>query len=322
MGAVYEVEHTKLGMHYALKAFVLETGDFAELFQKRFQAEGRILARLQHPNIVRVFDLNVDPNTRTVYYVMNLVLYKDGEAYSLDDLEQGGADEEHIVAWFRQLCDALSYVHSNGIVHRDIKPANILIAPGRHVVISDFGISKVHDEKLRTDIEVSKTYATGEQVKFVMGTAGYMAPEILEGEECTPSSDVYSLGVVFFRLLTGVKYERYLATGQNNALKLLDYFEYNWKDILPKMLAEDPKDRPQDLKALAGELVSNSGAKEPSQEAASTAARLKKRIFLVALFVCSALAIAAGVVYVSKWYRSDVEEDMLTDAFAIPESLK
>jgi hypothetical protein len=88
------------------------------------------------------------------------------------------------------------------------------------------------------------------------------------------------------------------------------------------MLAEDPKDRPQDLKALAGELVSNSGAKEPSQEAASTAARLKKRIFLVALFVCSALAIAAGGVYVSKWYRSDVEEDMLTDAFAIPESLK
>jgi serine/threonine-protein kinase len=320
MGAVYEVEHIKLGVHYALKTFVLND-KHAELFQKRFLAEGKILARFRHPGLVRVFDLGIEPLTAVFYYVMDLILYKDGEAYSLADIEQGGADEDHISQWFRELCDALSYVHGNGIIHRDIKLANILLAPERHVVLSDFGISKVSDEKLRTDIDVSRTFVTGDTSRLVMGTAGYMAPEVLKGREATPASDVYSLGVVFFKLLTGVQYEPCLATGEKTALRLLDHFEYNWKDILPAMLDADPAKRPTDLKLLAESLVSRSApVKVPA-----------KRSFLrrwLLWSVCAALLAAAGLagwmVLLSPeenggFQSKDVELD---DAFSIPESVK
>ena len=320
MGAVYEVEHAQLGVHYALKTFVLN-GKHSELFQKRFLAEGKILARFRHPGLVRVFDLGIEPLTAVFYYVMDLILYKDGEAYSLADIEQGGADEDHISQWFRELCDALSYVHGNGIVHRDIKLANILLAPERHVVLSDFGISKVSDEKLRTDIDVSRTFVTGDTSRLVMGTAGYMAPEVLKGQEATPASDVYSLGVVFFKLLTGVQYEPCLATGEKTALRLLDHFDCNWNEILPAMLDVDPAKRPTDLKLLAESLVSRSApVKVPA-----------KRSFLrrwLLWSVCATLLAAAGLagwmVLLSSEENGGSQSKAveLDDAFSIPESVK
>jgi serine/threonine-protein kinase len=320
MGAVYEVEHIKLGVHYALKTFVLND-KHAELFQKRFLAEGKILARFRHPGLVRVFDLGIEPLTAVFYYVMDLILYKDGEAYSLADIEQGGADEDHISQWFRELCDALSYVHGNGIVHRDIKLANILLAPERHVVLSDFGISKVSDEKLRTDIDVSRTFVTGDTSRLVMGTAGYMAPEVLKGQEATPASDVYSLGVVFFKLLTGVQYEPCLATGEKTALRLLDHFDCNWNEILPAMLDADPAKRPANLKLLAESLVSRSVPVKVS----ATKQRFWRRWLL--WLVCAALLAAAGLVGLMALSSEETGSSpsatvQLDDAFSIPESVK
>lgn len=189
MGAVYEVEHATLGVHYALKTFTLEKGH-TELFRKRFLAEGRLLARLRHPNLVRVFDLAYDEAKDLLYYVMDLVLFEDGEAHTLAEIEQGSAEEGDVVQWFGELCQVLAYVHAQGIVHRDIKLGNILLAPGRRVVLSDFGISKVLGDKLRTDIDVTRTMtesATGG--KFIMGTRGYMAPEVVRGEEVTPAAE-------------------------------------------------------------------------------------------------------------------------------------
>ena len=319
MGAVYEVEHAQLGVHYALKTFVLND-KHAELFQKRFLAEGKILARFRHPGLVRVFDLGIEPLTAVFYYVMDLILYKDGEAYSLADIEQGGADEDHISQWFRELCDALSYVHGNGIVHRDIKLANILLAPERHVVLSDFGISKVSDEKLRTDIDVSRTFVTGDTSRLVMGTAGYMAPEVLKGQEATPASDVYSLGVVFFKLLTGVQYEPCLATGEKTALRLLDHFDCNWNEILPAMLDADPAKRPANLKLLAESLVSRSVPVKLS-------AKSRHTMRWLLWSVCAALLAAAGLVGLMALSSEETGSSpsatvQLDDAFSIPESVK
>ncbi len=104
MGAVYEVEHVKPGVRYAMKTFTLEEGD-VDLFRKRFSAEGKILARLSHPNLVRVIDLDIDENVGALYFVMELVLYEDGETHTLDDIEPGGADEEQIFEWFQQMCN-------------------------------------------------------------------------------------------------------------------------------------------------------------------------------------------------------------------------
>ncbi len=258
MGAVYEVEHTKLGVHYAMKTFTLQEGH-VDLFRKRFSAEGKILARLSHPNLVRVIDLDIDENIGALYFVMDLVLYEDGETHTLDDIEPGGAEEEQIFEWFRQMCEALSYVHSNGIVHRDIKLNNILLAPDLHVVLSDFGISRVADEKMRSAVDVTKTMVTGiaEGKHLVMGTPGYIAPEVQRGEEATAASDVYSLGVAFFHLLTNVWYDPCLAPSKDgdsgvsmNSVKLLEPFEYRWAEVLPMMLDEDPTKRPLDLAEL------------------------------------------------------------------------
>ena len=258
MGAVYEVEHVTLGVHYALKTFTLEKGH-AELFRKRFLAEGRLLARLSHPNLVRVFDLAYDEESDLLYYVMDLVLYKDGEAHTLADIEEGSADEDFLARWFGELCRALAYVHAQGIVHRDIKLNNILLAPDKHVVLSDFGISKVLGGKLRTDLDVSQTMlattdaATGG--KLIMGTKGYMAPEVLRGEAVTPAADVYSLGVVFFKLLTGVWYDPCLApegaeAGRVTSVKMLEYFRHAWRRVLPPMLERDASKRPVKLSGL------------------------------------------------------------------------
>jgi serine/threonine-protein kinase len=316
MGAVYEVVHEKLGVHYALKTFILSDG-YADLFRKRFQAEGKILARLNFPGIVRVFDLDIDPQTGILYYVMDLILYKDGEAYTLADLEPGGADEDHLVQWFSELCRALAYIHSQGVVHRDIKLNNILLAPERHVYLSDFGISKIRDEKFRTDVDVTRTFVTGAATgeKIVMGTAGYMAPEVLRGEEVTPAADVYSLGVVFFKLLTGVWYEPHMAGGGRTAIRLLDHFERPWAKILPMMLDADPSRRPADLSALADTLVGT------AVQQASPVSRPKRMRWVVAAVASAVIAAAA---YFAFQYSSDVRfaEFEEADAFSVPESLK
>ena len=259
MASVYEVEHTKLGVHYALKAFTFDA-DHAELFRKRFAAEGRILARLNHSGLVRVIDLELDESNGFSYYVMDLVLSQGGSPQTLADCEAGSIGEDRIVAWFRQMCEAVDYIHEQGIVHRDIKLNNILLASDERVVLSDFGISKVCDEKLRQAVDVTVTMVTGvaNGGHLAMGTQGYMAPEVANGGEVTPAADVYSLGVAFFRLLTNVWYDPCLApcadskeTIGMNSLKLLQFFDYNWDELLPQMLEADPKKRPLRLAELA-----------------------------------------------------------------------
>ena len=302
MGAVYEVEHEHLGVHYAMKTFTLEEGH-VELFRKRFSAEGKILARLNHPNLVRVTDLEIDENVGALYFIMDLVLSEDGATHTLADIEPGGADEEQIFEWFRQMCDALAYVHSNGIVHRDIKLNNILLAPDRRVVLSDFGISKVSDEKMRSDMDVTKTMVTGMTTgqNLVMGTLGYIAPEVQRGREATPASDVYSLAVAFFRLLTNVWYDPCLAPNKDsdslvsiNSVKLLEPFKYRWAAVLPRMLDENPADRPTNLLELVEQLRPLSAVERKKVETSKAPPRRKRRFLLALAGAAVLIAAVAG----------------------------
>ena len=255
MGAVYEVEHVKLGVHYALKTFTLADGH-VELFRQRFLAEGKVLARLNHPNIARVFDLNYDDEVGVAYFVMDLIHYKDGESYTLADLETGGADEDHLIKWFTQMASALDYIHNEGIIHRDIKLNNILLNDKGGVTLSDFGISRFVDARIRKEVDVTRTIVSlGERQvtgNLIMGTEGYMGPEIQRGEAATAASDTYALGITFFRLLTGIWYEP-----GTDALKLLEPFDSAWLEILPRMLDADPKKRPTNLTVLAEKLKSS-----------------------------------------------------------------
>ena len=240
MGEVYEVEHLALGTRYALKTFVLESGDAAFL-RERFLAEGRALARIEHPNVARVFDLGVMPDG-TAYFVMDLVLDSNGEPRTLADVSPDEFADSDRLRWLESIASALDCIHNEGIVHRDVKASNILLNAKNDAVLVDFGISRYEHGRIKREIGVEKTVVAGDEEsarRLVMGTGGYLAPEIKKGGEASAASDVYALGVVFFRLLTGLWYEP-----GTDALRLLEPLEGPWSKILPPMLAADPAKRP------------------------------------------------------------------------------
>lgn len=262
MGTVYEVEHRTLGTHCALKVFALDHGR-VELFRKRFLAEGKALARLRHPSLARVFDLDLLEDGRRAYFVMDLVLDKDGRARTLADLEPGEADEKRLAAWFAQLASALDYVHDVGIVHRDIKLNNIFLNETGGVTLGDFGIAKFEGERILREVGAVRTQivrgdAAG-TCRVVMGTGGYMAPEMLRGGAATAASDTYALGVTFFRLLTGLWYEP-----GTDAFRLLEPFGAVWTEALTRMLAADPARRPVRLMPLAARMKAAEGLETPA----------------------------------------------------------
>ena len=243
MGRVYEVEHEKLGVRYAMKTFALDHGEVGFL-RDRFMAEGRALARIEHPGVARVFDLGTAPDG-AAYFVMDLVLDPNGEPRTLADVSPGDFDVDDCWRWLESMATVLDCIHAEGIVHRDVKASNILLNARNDAVLVDFGISRYERGRIKREIGVERTVVAGDGEsarRLVMGTGGYLAPELKNGGEASAASDVYALGVVFFRLLTGIWYEP-----GTNALRLLEPLEGEWLKVLPQMLAEDPAERPTRL---------------------------------------------------------------------------
>ena len=241
MGAVYEVVHEHLGVHRALKLFRTD-GRNADFLRKRCLAEGKLLARLDHPRLVRVHDLSFDEADGTPYFTMDLVTSPSGQPLNLADAQDAkdGTSEERLAGWYGDMCEAINAIHAAGIVHRDIKPENILVGKDGRAVLSDFGISRILDTQLREDIALTRTIATGEPLneRRILGTVMYLAPEVRLGGIPTPASDSYALGMTFFRLLTGLWYEP-----GGNAFDLLAPFNPAWKPLFTALLAQDPSKR-------------------------------------------------------------------------------
>jgi serine/threonine protein kinase len=189
MGMVYKARQTGLNRLVAVKILPPEVGQDSE-FAERFTREARALARLNHPHIVTIHDFG--QAGQHFYFVMEFV---DGAnlRYLIQEQQIAPAQALAIVP---QICDALQYAHDEGIVHRDIKPENILLDKKGRVKIADFGLSKLlnHDQP---EVSLTGTHQ-------VMGTLRYMAPEQLQGTKAVDHrADIYSLGVVFYELLTG-----------------------------------------------------------------------------------------------------------------------
>jgi serine/threonine protein kinase len=189
MGAVYKARQPALGRFVALK--ILPPKSAADPgFAERFNREARALARLNHPNIVAVYDYGQAVDIP--YFLMEYV-----EGSTLRQIVQAGKLSPHdTLLIVMQICEALQFAHGEGVVHRDIKPENILLDQKGRVKIADFGIAKVLDQPSQ---DISLTGA-----KDVVGTAHYMAPEQLEDpQHVDHRADIFSLGVVFYELLTG-----------------------------------------------------------------------------------------------------------------------
>ncbi len=187
MGIVYRARHVALGRDVALKVLSPKLAADAG-FAERFGREAMALASLNHPNIVQVHDSGREGDV--CFLVMELV-----EGVSLRDLmEQGRQPPAQALKIIPQVCDALEYAHHRGIVHRDIKPENILIDRAGTVKIADFGLAKM----------TKGGSAKLTQTNVVMGTPAYMAPEQYESIRTVDHrADIFSLGVVFYELLTG-----------------------------------------------------------------------------------------------------------------------
>jgi predicted Ser/Thr protein kinase len=189
MGAVYKARQRGLDRIVALKILPPEIGH-DPAFAERFTREARALGRLSHPNIVAVYDFGQIDGL--YYFLMEFI---DG-ANLRQAIRAGGITSKDALAIVGQVCDALQFAHDEGIVHRDIKPENILIDKRGRVKIADFGLAKLlGGESL--DHSLTGTHQ-------VMGTLRYMAPEQMEGaKEVDHRADIFSLGVVFYELLTG-----------------------------------------------------------------------------------------------------------------------
>ena len=290
MGAVYEVEHTQLGVHYALKAFTLEDGH-VDVLKNKFLTEGKMLARLHDQHLVHVFDLNFDEATGTPYFVMDLVLYDDGSPRTLSDVSTEELDEDYVLQWFTELASVIDYIHEQGIVHRDIKLGNVLLSSDGHVILSDFGISRLFSERLRSDVKAVNTMVSEAvtSARLMMGTQGYMAPEVARGEEATPAADSYSLGVMFVYLLTGIWYEP-----GSKVFKLLETLEYRWIDVLPRLLSEDPSERPTNLSELVEQLRNAPDADPGNVEDLKAPPRRKRRVLFALAGAAAVVAAAIG----------------------------
>lgn len=238
MGVVYEVEHIRLGTRHALKTFSHE-GDDAGLFRKRFLAEGRLLARLNHPRIVRVHDMDLTDDG-LAWFAMDLVLSEDGKPKTLADVPRDGSvPEERLAAWFEDVREALGAVHKAGVVHRDVKLENMLLGADGHAYLADFGISKIADRRLREELSVTLTLVSADaNGKSLVGTSAYLPPEVRQGRPLSCESDYYSLGVSFFRLLTGLWY-----SPGPHAFDLLSPFGKTWRRVLGGLLEPDPSKR-------------------------------------------------------------------------------
>jgi len=247
MAVVYRAVQQPLGREVALKALS------AELFQdegfvKRFETEAKTLAKLDHPNILPIYDFEV---TEGVAF-LTMPLIRGGTLR--DVLNRGPLDTLTAWRYLREIGDGLQHAHDAGIVHRDLKPTNVLIHSDGRAMLADFGLARGAGQP---------THLT--TIGLAIGTPGYMAPEQVMGHEVDRRCDIYAMGVLTFEMLTG----RLPFIGSNrmevayatvnapvpSAAKLNNALPDELDLLLAKVLAKDPAQRPQTVRDLLAQMA-------------------------------------------------------------------
>ena len=247
MAVVYRAVQQPLGREVALKALS------SELFQddgfvKRFETEAKTLAKLDHPNILPIYDFEM--NDGVAYLTMPLI--RGGTLR--DVLNRGALDTLTAWRYLREIGDGLQHAHDAGIVHRDLKPTNVLIHADGRAMLADFGLARGAGQP---------THLT--TIGLAIGTPGYMAPEQVMGHDVDKRADIYAMGVLTFEMLTG----RLPFIGSNrmevaystvnapipSAVKLNAALPDELDQLLAKVLAKDPGQRPQTVRDLLAQMA-------------------------------------------------------------------
>ena len=224
MGVVYRAKDKQLDRQVALK-FLGTLVDNNEEYRLRFVREAKTAAKINHPNIVAIYDISASQGK--AYIAMEFI-----EGPSLHQLikKKGKLGVREALNYMTQACGALYAIHESGIVHRDIKPDNLVIAKGGLVKVMDFGLAKAEDNRMT-------------KANVVMGTPCYMAPEQAMGKDVDAKADMYAMGLVLYEMLTG---------------KVLfldgDVIARQIKEVPPK-LSELVEGIPPELDALASKCV-------------------------------------------------------------------
>jgi serine/threonine protein kinase len=263
MGEVYLGVHTEIGRKVAIKVISPHLARDPKI-QERFKREALILAKLNHPNIVQLYDYWARPE-EGLFLIMEYV-----EGISLDRyihrVLRGPIPPHQAIDLFLQVLDAFQYAHDNGVIHRDIKPSNILIRNDNVVKVLDFGIARIVTPDPTTASEAITLTQTG----TTLGTVLYMSPEQLKSKnpsDIDHRADIYSLGVVLFEMLTGKEmYDR----GQLSEFEILikiaseppptlsdlaPAIATDFEPILIKALAKKREERYQSCQEFAADLL-------------------------------------------------------------------
>ena len=192
MGVVYRARDPQIDRLVAIKTISLagQEPDDERAYRERFVQEARAAGRLSHPGIVAIFDAGEDPETHEAYLVMEHVA-----GNPLSRILAGGNRKlplSDALRFAHEIAEALDYAHTQGVIHRDIKPANILITEDGHAKIADFGVARLNQAVITHNGQI-------------FGSPAYMAPEQLSGGVADARSDLFSLGVVLYSMITGFR---------------------------------------------------------------------------------------------------------------------
>src|SRR5437762_7219665 len=245
MANVYLAEDQELGRQVAIK--ILDGRHAADdQFIERFRREAKNAAGLSHPNIVSIYDRGEAEGT---YYIA--MEYLDGRSLKELIVSRGSAPIRTAIEYARQLLGAIGFAHRHGIVHRDIKPHNVLVGPEGRLKVTDFGIARSGASQMT-------------EVGSIIGTAQYLSPEQARGAPVDQTSDLYSLGVVLFELLTGqVPFTgdtpleiamKHLSETPKAPSELRPEVPHDLDLVVLRALAKDPADRYESAEEMDADL--------------------------------------------------------------------